>query len=200
MKVYIGTNRDVGRRCIDWAKQNMPEGWEISEDVDDCDVFISVLYLYLLKPEYIEKHRCYNFHPGILPHYRGSGTCSWVIINGEKEAGVTLHHIDAGIDTGPYIQIYTFPIEDGDTAETVFRKTERSIELLFHSYFLCLLNGNVAKLPQPEGGHTYYRKDLEKLKDLSPIVRALTFEGKEGPYFINSSGERIYLDYHDEAY
>jgi len=196
MKVYIGTNRDVGRRCIDWAKRNLPPGWELSEDVDDCDVFISVLYLHLLGMDYIKQRRCYNFHPGILPHYRGSGTCSWVIINGEKEAGVTLHQIDPGIDTGPLIHIDTFPINEKSTAESIFRDTEAAIESMFKEYFDLLLGDAICPIIQPTAGHTYYRKDLEKLKDVTPIVRALTFDGKDSAYYINDAGEKIYLDYY----
>jgi phosphoribosylglycinamide formyltransferase 1 len=45
-----------------------------------------------------------NMHLGLSPYYRGSGTNFWPLVNREPEyVGVTIHYIDAGIDTGPII-------------------------------------------------------------------------------------------------
>ena len=45
-----------------------------------------------------------NFHAGLSPYYRGSGTNIFPIINREPEyVGVTIHYMDAGIDSGPII-------------------------------------------------------------------------------------------------
>lgn len=58
---------------------------------------------YNLLPEAIftaPKWGSYNLHPSLLPKYRGVHPVSWALINGETETGVTLHQIDAGIDTG----------------------------------------------------------------------------------------------------
>lgn len=44
-----------------------------------------------------------NLHPSLLPNYRGMAPQHWPIINGEKKAGVTVHYIDEGVDTGDII-------------------------------------------------------------------------------------------------
>lgn len=44
-----------------------------------------------------------NCHAGALPFYRGRNILNWVIINGEDRFGVTVHHVDQGIDTGDII-------------------------------------------------------------------------------------------------
>jgi methionyl-tRNA formyltransferase len=45
----------------------------------------------------------FNFHNSLLPQYRGTHPVSWVLINDEKETGVTLHFIDEKIDNGPIL-------------------------------------------------------------------------------------------------
>ncbi len=41
-----------------------------------------------------------NFHPSLLPKYKGRAVLNWAIINGETEVGLTCHVIDQGMDTG----------------------------------------------------------------------------------------------------
>lgn len=54
-----------------------------------------------------------NLHPSLLPDYRGMAPQHWPIINGEKEAGITVHYVDDGTDTGDIIVQRKFPITDG---------------------------------------------------------------------------------------
>lgn len=162
--------------------------------MDECDIFVSVMYDKIVPQEFIEKRRCYNFHPGVLPWYRGAGAYSWAIINGEFESGVTLHEIDKDIDHGDVIDIRRFPITSKDTAETLFRKAEETILDMFSYWIDRLVLGNCPATTQ-EGGRIYYRKDLEKAKDLTRFVRAFTFEGKDNAYYVNNKGEKIELKY-----
>ena len=53
----------------------------------------------LLKTKFI------NFHPGILPKYKGNLSTVYSIINKEKFVGGTWHYIDEGIDTGNIIKV-----------------------------------------------------------------------------------------------
>ena len=48
-------------------------------------------------------HGCVNLHPALLPAYRGVSPTFWCLANGENIAGVTVHTMDAGIDTGMLI-------------------------------------------------------------------------------------------------
>lgn len=201
MKLCILTSRDIGKKCKEWARQNMPEGFELVDTMNNCDIVISVLYERILPPEYLAGlTRAFNFHPGLLPEYRGSASCSWAIYNNESEVGVTLHEMKSGIDTGGVLDKVAVPIGKYDTAETAFNKVEGIIENMFKSWFLTLLTGEYIVSPQDESkAHTYYKKDLDKLKDVSSIVRALTFQGKESAFYINSRGEKIILNYYAEA-
>lgn len=53
-----------------------------------------------------------NLHPSLLPNYRGMAPQHWPIINGEKEAGITVHYVDEGTDTGDIIVQRRFPLND----------------------------------------------------------------------------------------
>jgi len=53
-----------------------------------------------------------NLHGGELPHYRGSSTSRWVLINDEKVAGISILYVDKGIDTGPVLDQKQFIIKE----------------------------------------------------------------------------------------
>lgn len=53
-----------------------------------------------------------NLHPSLLPDYRGMAPQHWPLINGEKEAGITVHYIDEGTDTGNIIVQRRFALSD----------------------------------------------------------------------------------------
>jgi len=125
MKIYITTNTSLGVRCKSWAIKNIPNDYQITDNLDDSDIFFSVFYNKILSQEFILKRkRLFNFHAGILPSYRGSGTINWAIMNQEKETGVTLHEIDKGIDQGDIIDIEYVHILDNDTAYDLYSRLE----------------------------------------------------------------------------
>lgn len=184
MKVHVATSRKIGEVC---------RGYVDNASMDECDIFVSVLYDKIIPEEYIKSRPCFNFHPGILPQYRGSGAYSWAIINKEFETGVTLHKIDKDIDHGDIIEIRRFPIEPHDTAGTLFRKAENTILEMFKEWLPKLISGEYTLYEPPRVEKIYYRKDLEKAKDLTHYIKAFTFEGKEEAYWIDSKGKKHYL-------
>jgi len=192
MRLHVATSRPVGERCREWARER---GYALSS-MEDCDVFVSVMYDKLIHAQYIASRPCFNFHPGVLPEYRGSGAYSWAIIDGARDAGVTLHQIDEDVDHGPVIEIRRFPVTSRDTAETLFRQAERVMEEMFREWLNALMTGTFAAVPQDEAfAGIHYRKELERAKDLTRHVRAFTFAGKESAYFVNSRGEKVFINY-----
>jgi len=85
------------------------------------DLLLNVHSLFLIHPEVLEAPRIgsFNLHPGPLPEYAGLNAPSWAIYNGERSHGVTLHWMDAGIDTGPIAYERSFGLTDGDTGLAV---------------------------------------------------------------------------------
>jgi UDP-4-amino-4-deoxy-L-arabinose formyltransferase/UDP-glucuronic acid dehydrogenase (UDP-4-keto-hexauronic acid decarboxylating) len=61
----------------------------------------------------------FNLHPGPLPQYAGLNAPSWAIYNGERRHAVTVHWMEAGIDTGAIAFQSWFDLEEDDTAFTV---------------------------------------------------------------------------------
>lgn len=79
----------------------------------------------------IPKYGAIGAHESLLPKYRGFAPVNWVVINGEKKTGVTLFHLDQGIDSGDIIDQKVIPIRQSDTAWDIYKKTAKiSIELL----------------------------------------------------------------------
>ncbi len=193
---HVASSREheIGIKCRDYALANQPNGWIYVHDSNKADVFISVMYDTLITEEYLKGRRCYNFHPGILPNYRGSGAYSWCLINKEKTTGVTLHEIDPDIDHGGIIHIERTGVLSSDTAETLFNRCMYIMLLMFVSWFDKLI-ANRYSLYHNEGGHLYLRKHLQEVKDISHLVKAFTFAGKGSAYWIDSKGSKHYVEY-----
>jgi len=193
-RVYIATSRDIGNKCIEWSSKNMPAGYCLVDSVESADIIISVLYDKILNPTQVKNKKCFNFHPGILPEYRGTGIFSWILINKEKKAGVTLHLIDKGIDTGDIIEIREFLISKDDTAYSLFLRSEQIIYKMFQDWFCDILNGKFTAVPQNlNDGFLYLRKDLQRAKNLTRFIRAFHFPDKESAYYFNDSGKKTYI-------
>ena len=64
-----------------------------------------------------------NAHPGYLPKYRGVDVIPWAIYNGDN-VGVTVHLIDENIDSGLIIDRQFISMEQGDTIDSLRKKTE----------------------------------------------------------------------------
>ena len=195
-KVCIATSRAIGLKCVAWAQDNTPAGFELTDDIAIANIIICVMYEKILGPEYVQNSACFNFHPGILPEYRGSGAYSWTIINQEKKCGITLHKIDAGIDTGDVIEIRQFLVSENDTAHSLYKKGTETIFKMFKDWFLDLLTENYIAVEQNlYNSKLYYRKDLNKARNITRYIKAFHFPGKESAYYINSKGTKIYINF-----
>lgn len=83
----------------------------------NADLFVVVAFRML--PEIVwqmPEKGTVNLHGSILPQYRGAAPINHVIINGEKETGVTTFFLKQEIDTGDIIFTDAIAISDGDTA------------------------------------------------------------------------------------
>lgn len=83
----------------------------------NADLFVVVAFRML--PEVVwqmPKKGTINLHGSLLPHYRGAAPINHVIINGEKETGVTTFFLKQEIDTGDVIFADSVAISDNETA------------------------------------------------------------------------------------
>jgi len=91
------------------------------------DILLNIHSLYILNPEVLAAPilGAFNLHPGPLPRYAGLNAVSWAIFRGEHSYGVTVHKIEAGIDSGAIVYQSLFPIEADDTALSLSLKCVR---------------------------------------------------------------------------
>jgi methionyl-tRNA formyltransferase len=95
---------------------------------EGVELLLNVHSLYVVKAEVVAAPRLgsFNVHPGPLPEYAGLNAPSWAILHGEPEHGVTVHWMDAGIDTGEIAYEARFPIAPDETAFTLSAKGVRA--------------------------------------------------------------------------
>ncbi|EAK4283901.1 hypothetical protein C3B33_07765 [Campylobacter upsaliensis] len=129
-------------------------------DVKDL-LFISLEFDLIIKPEKFVSKRLFNIHFSNLPKYKGVYTSIMPILYGEKEAGVTLHCIDDGIDTGDIISQRLFKIGLNDTARDLYFKYLKNAFLLFKLKFKNLESGNYKRQKQDLMGSFFTRKSVE---------------------------------------
>jgi len=63
-----------------------------------------------------------NRHSSLLPRYGGLWPVFWMLLNGEKELGVSVHFMEEKIDSGDIIWQEKFYAKDNDTLEMAYKK------------------------------------------------------------------------------
>jgi len=109
---------------------------------------------------------CLNVHGSLLPAYRGGAPIQRSIINGESVTGITLMYMAEGLDTGDMIARTEVPIEDDDTAGTMFEKLSQAGAELLRRELPRLVKGKVEAEPQDDSKATYapnLSRDDEKI-------------------------------------
>lgn len=148
------------------------------------DLLIVNSYAMILRPDVLAVPRfgAVNAHGALLPAYRGANPTEWAMINGESKAGVTIHAMDAGIDTGPIIAQRKVPIRFEDTWLDVRRRVDAAAERLLAETLPAILAGEARLQPQPEAaGRHWPRRSAEDGRfdweqpaiDIYNLVRAL---------------------------
>jgi methionyl-tRNA formyltransferase len=100
------------------------------------------------------RHGCVNIHSSLLPKYRGAAPINWAVARGERETGVTIMLMDAGLDTGPVLLRRAIAIGDEETAaELTPRLAELGAESLIEALSK-LDRGEITPEPQDDSGAT----------------------------------------------
>ncbi|MNX57401.1 Bifunctional polymyxin resistance protein ArnA [compost metagenome] len=110
-------------------------------------------YSMIIRPEVLElvdSDAAFNVHAAALPRNRGPNPIQWALINGDAFAGVTIHQLDEGLDTGPVIAQLALPITDTDTWKTLHEKTLVATQELFRDQLRSILTGGVPSIAQDE--------------------------------------------------
>lgn len=83
-----------------------------------CDVMVVAAYGLLLPQSVLDLPRlgCVNIHASLLPRWRGAAPIQRAILAGDRETGITLMQMEAGLDTGPILARAALAIEPEETA------------------------------------------------------------------------------------
>ncbi len=86
----------------------------------------------VIKQETLEKINIdiINFHPGLLPKYKGLFPNFYSLVNNEKNIGLTLHKVNNKIDGGQIIKKYLIPINKKDGLLNTYQKLYDSKETI----------------------------------------------------------------------
>ena len=170
----------------------------VCEHPGDIDIVVSYLYWRKIRKPLIEgpKYGCINFHPAILPDWRGTAGYNVAILEKLSEWGATAHYVDESIDTGSIIKIYKFNFDYRiETAQSLERKTQDMQMDLYKTVILDVIEkGRVESIPQKKEDGVYISKKqmLEMMKvninnieneDLDLKIRAFWFPPYDGAGF-----------------
>jgi methionyl-tRNA formyltransferase len=117
----------------------------------------------IIPKEVIDKFKkgIINVHPSLLPKYRGPNPIREVILNGEKETGVTLFLIDELVDHGPIIAQKKIELKGNENYLELEEKLGILGGKLFNETIEKYLSGEIKPIPQDDSLATYTRK-IEK--------------------------------------
>ncbi|HTY43238.1 MAG TPA: formyltransferase family protein [Thermoanaerobaculia bacterium] len=180
-----------------------------------ADIGVSVSFGYILPHDVWTAFPagCVNLHTGYLPYNRGAYPNVWSIVD-RTPAGVTLHYVDDGIDTGDVIAQEPVPVEPIDTAASLFTRLEDAAARLFEETWPRLEAGTAGRRRQEPGSGSSHRVsdvanidqiDLERryrARDLLDLLRARSFPPHPGAYFLEGGrrvGLTLQLQYEEPA-
>ena len=86
------------------------------------DLVVSVGFMRILSPEFVNKFRVINSHPALLPNFPGAHAVRDALAAGATKSGCTVHWVDEGMDTGKVISQEEISIQAGDDEATLHER------------------------------------------------------------------------------
>jgi UDP-4-amino-4-deoxy-L-arabinose formyltransferase/UDP-glucuronic acid dehydrogenase (UDP-4-keto-hexauronic acid decarboxylating) len=181
---------------------NAPQ-WIAKIAAIDPDVIFSFYYRRMICREILALPGvgAFNLHGSYLPHYRGRCPVNWVIINGEKQTGVTLHYMIEKPDAGDIVGQKPVAIDSSDTAKTLYDKLCGAAKDLLDEVLPLVKKGQIPRQKQdlnqgsyyggrrPEDGRIDWKKSADEIYNL---IRGVT-EPYPGAFASLDNDEKIII-------
>lgn len=137
------------------------------------DFIISYGYHHIIKEPWLSKYagRMINLHISLLPWNRGADPNYWSWRD-HTPKGVTIHQIDAGIDTGPILAQAVCPMTAGHTLRSSYEALHAQMVALFAATWPGIRAGTITPTPQ-SGGGSFHRKSDCTLPPLDTPVEMI---------------------------
>ena len=128
----------------------------------EADVAVVVAYGLILPEAVLDApaRGCLNIHPSLLPRWRGAAPVQRAIMAGDRQTGLCIMRMDAGLDTGPILIRETTPIGAEETAGELHDRLARKGACLIIRALTHL--DDLATEPQGNEGVTYAGKISKK--------------------------------------
>jgi methionyl-tRNA formyltransferase len=101
---------------------------------------------------------CLNIHASLLPRWRGAAPIHRALEAGDRETGITIMQMDAGLDTGDMLLVESIAIEDSDTTGSLHDKLAVLGGRLVGEALELAACGGLRPVKQPQAGVTYASK------------------------------------------
>ena len=170
----------------------------------DCDVLVSMSFNQIFRKEIINLTRIgiINCHAGKLPFYRGRNILNWVLINDDKEFGITVHFVDEGIDTGDVVLQKTFPITDKDNYNTLLETSYKACASILYEALVKIAEENYKRIQQktihPLGFYCGMRGEGDEIinwndtsRNIFNFIRSISKPGPIATTYNNNSEIKI---------
>jgi methionyl-tRNA formyltransferase len=126
------------------------------------DWVISYGHRSIIKEPLLSRYRIINLHISYLPWNRGADPNLWSWIDNTPK-GVTLHYVDAGVDTGDIIAQLEVTMSEAETLATSYVKLVRAAEALFTQTWPDLAANRSPRTPQPIAGTVHRAADAKHI-------------------------------------
>ncbi|MCD4670584.1 MAG: hypothetical protein K8S14_09060 [Actinomycetia bacterium] len=142
-----------------------------------------------------------NFHPSLLPKYKGTAPLIWAIVKGEIETGITAHEMVSKVDSGKICGVLKIKIANDDTGFDLYKKAVKATGIIFQNTYK-KIQSNALVYHQQTGKSSYFSNSTPRVNKLDPlnqtskeiynIVRALSSPLPMA--YIIYKGEKVFID------
>lgn len=159
------------------VKIKEPEAIEVLRQYE-ADIFVIAAFGQLLSEEILNmpKYGCINIHASLLPAYRGAAPIQWVILNGERETGVTIMQMAKGLDTGDMLLSKVVPIAQKETGESLHDKLMEAGAELIAQALVKIENGELIPEKQDDSLSSYASRLTKSMGLVDWTKDAVTLE------------------------
>lgn len=163
------------------------------------DVFIIICYQFYVPQDVlaVPPLGAINFHTSLLPRHAGMHPGFWIIWYGDRETGMVVHYLDAGIDTGDIIYETRVPVNMGETINEVYHRVWDSSTPLVRRLLEDLDGGTLPRKPQDFSKYLYNYEIVDKDFELDFRQPADILFGRvamrPGKFFFVHQNQRFYV-------
>ena len=125
-----------------------------------ADALVVAAYGLLLPPPMLHAARggALNIHASLLPRWRGAAPIQRALLAGDRETGISIMQMDAGLDTGPVLSQRSLAIRPDDDAGTLHERLAELGAGMMVETLAQVESGRARPIAQPATGVSYARK------------------------------------------